>query len=103
MQERENLESISSDGELNDFKKYTLVEQDHHMFVRKEYKELLQRKYGHDKKELMMYLSGRLHDPELEQQALQNIKEKCDVNKYFNKRILTNERQQLAPRWASDL
>ena len=50
MPERENLESISSDGELNDFKKYTVVEQDHHMFVKKEYKELVQRKYQNDKK-----------------------------------------------------
>ena len=35
--------------------------------------------------------------------AIQNLKERYKDNKYFNKRILTNERQQLAPRWASDM
>lgn len=50
-----------------------------------------------------MYLRGDLHDLELEQQALQNLKIKCNDNKYFKKRILTRVRQQVAPRWASDM
>ena len=42
MQERNGSESISSDGELNDFKNYDLVQQDAQMFIEKEYMRLIE-------------------------------------------------------------
>ena len=39
-----------------------------------------------------MYMSGRWKDDNLWDQARKNIHKKYAGNKYFNKRILTNER-----------
>ena len=104
MQERSGSESISSDGELNDFKHYDLVQQDAQMFIEKEYMRLIEEQYGSiPDKAQEMYMSGRWKDDNLWDQARKNIHKKYDGNKYFNKRILTNERQQVAPRWASDM
>ena len=104
MQERSGSESISSDGELNDFKNYDLVQQDAQMFIEQEYMRLIEEQYlSIPDKAQEMYMSGRWKDDNLWDQAREIIHKKYAGNKYFNKRILTNERQQVAPRWASDM
>ena len=65
MQEREGSESISSDGELEDFKKYKLLNHDDKIFVDKVYMELIKEKYKDDSKQMGMYISGRCKDEEI--------------------------------------
>ena len=67
--EKENSESISSDGEFLDFIDAELVQQEDQMFVTQEYERLLEEKYGGGSKAkqraLKQYKTGKYIDEEL--------------------------------------
>lgn len=69
LEEKENSESISSDGEFLDFVDAELVQQEDQMFVTQEYERLLAEKYGGSSKakqrDLQQFKSGKYIDEEL--------------------------------------
>lgn len=62
MQDKNNSESISSDGEFDEFKYHELVDQKDQLFIDEEYKKMLKEKYSHDTKALNSFYNGRLID-----------------------------------------
>jgi len=67
IQDKEDSEAISSDGEFNEFKEFELIDQADGRFVQDEYEKLVEEKYSKvDSKEAKRFLSGRYLDQELE-------------------------------------
>lgn len=95
---------MSSDGEFNDFKHFTLKNPDDYLFINCEYQRLLAVKYAsQDFEVLQKFISGEENDHELMEEAKQSLQEKHKGDKYFSKRIVTDNREMIAPRWASDM
>jgi len=104
MQEKEDSEAISSDGEFNEFKDFELLDQADSRFVQDEYQKLVQQKYGEvDSKQARAYLGGRYIDEALEAQASNIVEQKAKSSKYFSKRLVTANAGYVVPRWASDM
>jgi hypothetical protein len=59
IQQKENTESISSDGELNEFKSFDLVAVDDDQFIEEEYERLITEKYRDDPSTLRKLMSRR--------------------------------------------
>ena len=59
IQQKENTESISSDGELNEFKSFDLLAMDDDQFIEEEYERLIGEKYRDDPVTLQKLMSRR--------------------------------------------
>ena len=59
IQQKENTESISSDGELNEFKSFDLLAMDDDHFIEEEYERLIAEKYRDDPEALRKLMSRR--------------------------------------------
>lgn len=59
IQQKENTESISSDGELNEFKSFDLLAMDDDQFIEEEYERLIGEKYRDDPSTLRKMMSRR--------------------------------------------
>lgn len=102
MQEKDDSEAISSEGEFAEFQQFTFFDQTDVRFVEEEYNSLLMKKYSHDKAMLNQYLMQRYLDHELMERANEIVNLKAANSKYLTQRLVTNENELMAPRWASN-
>lgn len=109
IQERENSESISSDGEFNEFKHVDLVEETDSKFINEHYSKLLREKYlgnapqdSQSQQNYKKYAGGRYIDDGLLQEAKEFVTAKAQDRKYLSKRLVTQNTGIIISRWASD-
>lgn len=102
MQDKDDSEAISSEGEFAEFQHFTFFDQNDERFVEEEYNTLLMKKYADDKDILNRYLLLRVIDDELLEQAKETVNAKAANNKYLTHRLVTNNIELMAPRWASN-
>jgi hypothetical protein len=87
MQDKQNSESISSDGEFNEFNYFELVDETDEKFVVQKYQEMIQIKYSNELRK--KYMDGHYIDEELKIKAEMMVKGQAQDRKYLSKRLVT--------------
>ena len=101
IQDKEDSEAISSDGEFQEFKDLVVVGENHELLIQPKYQNLVKDKYKACSQSIIdEVISGPKFDNELWKKAEQEIQDK--QNKFFNKHQITRGTRQVVPRWASD-
>ena len=98
--QEKNSDSISSDGEFNEFNYYDLVEETDETFVREKYIKLLNNKYQGEI--LKKFIDGHYIDEDLRREAELSVKTKAKDRKYLSKKLVTHSKGIVISRWASD-
>ena len=99
MQDKQNSESISSDGEFNEFNQVDLIDCTDEKFILRKYHELLDAKYSNSPDLLDKYKKCHYIDEDLKALAESSAQD----HKYLSKRLVTQNTGIIISRWASDI